>query len=423
MTTLPITDIWYAKEERQRQDLGDLTDLINSIAQIGLINPIVVTREGQLVAGERRLTACKELGLPTVPVRYLEDLTPRQLKLVELDENLKRKDIDWKELVRAVQEYTDIYRADHPDAPISEVATELGFSRTNYQRYMGIAAYLAEDKKNISAAPSISVARGIWERTEQRQRSSAEGELAKAFTPTLTFPSDDEAPAPQPKKTSTHETPIIHGAFPDAYDGPKLNFLHCDFPYGISADKHDQGAAIAHGGYADSEDAYWDLVKQLRDFTASHVADNAHMMFWFSMRFYQSTIEALTFAGWNVNYMPLIWHKTDNRGVIPDYKRGPRQIYETAFLCTRGERFVVKSRANVAAFPTTKEYHMSEKSLPMLLHFFEMFVDDTTVMLDPTCGSGNALIAAHKLGARSVAGIEADENFAALAQDNWRKNA
>jgi hypothetical protein len=43
---------------------------------------------------------------------------------------------------------------------------------------------------------------------------------------------------------------------------------------------------------------------------------------------------------------------------------------------------------------------------PMLRHFFEMFVDEHTIMLDPTCGSGTALRAAEALKAKYVLGVE-----------------
>jgi predicted RNA methylase len=59
---------------------------------------------------------------------------------------------------------------------------------------------------------------------------------------------------------------------------------------------------------------------------------------------------------------------------------------------------------------------MSEKPEPMLRHFFGMLVDENTVMLDPTCGSGSALRAAESVGAKYVLGIEANSEFAALAR-------
>ena len=46
----------------------------------------------------------------------------------------------------------------------------------------------------------------------------------------------------------------------------------------------------------------------------------------------------------------------------------------------------------------------------MLKHFFEMFVDDLTEILDPTCGSGSALAAAKNLGAKRLVGMDVNED-------------
>jgi DNA modification methylase len=50
-----------------------------------------------------------------------------------------------------------------------------------------------------------------------------------------------------------------------------------------------------------------------------------------------------------------------------------------------------------------------------------MFVDEFTLMLDPTCGSGSSLIAAESLGARHVLGLEIDKDFCEQANRSVRK--
>ncbi|SEB85835.1 chromosome partitioning protein, ParB family [Rhizobiales bacterium GAS191] len=57
---------------RLRRDLGDIASLAASIADIGLLHPIVVSQDGLLLAGERRLEACRLLGWETVPVTIIE---------------------------------------------------------------------------------------------------------------------------------------------------------------------------------------------------------------------------------------------------------------------------------------------------------------------------------------------------------------
>lgn len=57
---------------RYRQDLGDLRPLAESIEEVGLLHPVVVTPEGRLIAGQRRLAACRLLGWAEVPVTVVE---------------------------------------------------------------------------------------------------------------------------------------------------------------------------------------------------------------------------------------------------------------------------------------------------------------------------------------------------------------
>lgn len=77
---------------RHRKDLGDLRSLMASIREVGLLNPITLTRDARLVAGQRRIEAYKRLGEVTIPARYVDNLSDAVLALrAELDENTERK--------------------------------------------------------------------------------------------------------------------------------------------------------------------------------------------------------------------------------------------------------------------------------------------------------------------------------------------
>ena len=67
--TWPIAKIIVG--ERHRRDMGDLAGLAQSIAEIGLLNPITVDENGHLLAGARRLAACKLLGWTHVEVKIV----------------------------------------------------------------------------------------------------------------------------------------------------------------------------------------------------------------------------------------------------------------------------------------------------------------------------------------------------------------
>lgn len=79
--------------ERRREDLGDIDGLARSITRYGLLHPIVVDDDNRLVAGERRLRACQQLGHSEIDVRRLAELTEPELREIELEENLRRKDL------------------------------------------------------------------------------------------------------------------------------------------------------------------------------------------------------------------------------------------------------------------------------------------------------------------------------------------
>ena len=75
--------------KRHRRDLGDIRSLAKSIDAHGLLHPIVVTPDGRLIAGERRLEAYKLLGRKEIPITEV-DLA--EIVRGELAENADRKD-------------------------------------------------------------------------------------------------------------------------------------------------------------------------------------------------------------------------------------------------------------------------------------------------------------------------------------------
>ena len=72
---------------RRMRSLGDVNALIASIRELGLLNPITVTRERRLVSGHHRIAAFKVLGRRTIPAVVLA-LGRDEAQLCEIDENL-----------------------------------------------------------------------------------------------------------------------------------------------------------------------------------------------------------------------------------------------------------------------------------------------------------------------------------------------
>jgi ParB family chromosome partitioning protein len=83
-------------QPRQSIDRDKLQELANSIAEHGLIQPLIVTQHGygyQLIAGERRWRASQLAGLATVPV-IIKETSPQQMLELALVENIQRSDLN-----------------------------------------------------------------------------------------------------------------------------------------------------------------------------------------------------------------------------------------------------------------------------------------------------------------------------------------
>jgi ParB/RepB/Spo0J family partition protein len=93
-----------------RKDVGDLTELISSITDVGVLEPIVVRPMGEgyeVIAGSRRTAAAREAGLMTIPAMVVE-VTDAQAKRISVIENLHRKGITLEERVAGYKELQDL---------------------------------------------------------------------------------------------------------------------------------------------------------------------------------------------------------------------------------------------------------------------------------------------------------------------------
>ena len=87
---------------RIRKDLGDIDSLRESMRRSGLLNPIIITTDFCLVAGQRRLEAAKRLGWKRIQCYVIEAGDPEALLQIELDDNAVRKDFTSDELADAL---------------------------------------------------------------------------------------------------------------------------------------------------------------------------------------------------------------------------------------------------------------------------------------------------------------------------------
>mgnify|MGYP002779531676 FL=1 len=115
-------------QPRVRWDEEQLESLAGSIAEYGIIQPIVVSRPGttkpyQIIAGERRWRAAQRAGLAAVPI-LVREATPAQILELALVENIQRSDLNPIEEALAYRQLTVEFGLKQ-----SEVAARVGRSR------------------------------------------------------------------------------------------------------------------------------------------------------------------------------------------------------------------------------------------------------------------------------------------------------
>lgn len=412
-------EIIVKRDERQRKELVGLEELGQSIMLNGQIQPIVITRDNVLIAGERRLAAIRLMKLREVKCVYRDEVDAATLKALEFEENAKRIDLPWKDKCLAVQEYHSIRSSQDPEWSQAKTARALSLSAKEISELLEVAQAVASGNKLVAEAPKLSTAKGIVKRATERREAAQTSELTSLLSPKpVKAQPEGVVEAEKPSGTGL----ILNLSFHDwasTYDGNKFNLIQCDFPYGVGMDKSDQGSGDAYGTYEDTPDIYWALVDTLLLHLDNFCEESAHLIFWFSMDYYAETLARLS-SKFRVNPFPLVWHKSDGSGILPDPNRGPRRTYETAFFASRGDRKIVRAVSNSVGAPIQRGRHMSEKPQEVLRHFFRMVVDEHSSVFDPTCGSGSALRAGLASGASRVLGLELNPEFAAHADELLR---
>lgn len=166
---VPISEI-KINPGRRKAAPGDIRELADSIAAIGLLNPITVSSGRTLIAGLHRLEAAKLLGWTEIEctVSSLEGL---RAELAEIDENFVRSDLTPIKYGELLLRRKEIYEALHPE---SIQTNQGGPFRGNQHREVGDK--LTQTTKSFSQDTAEKL--GISRRTVERQV-----QIAKKLTP------------------------------------------------------------------------------------------------------------------------------------------------------------------------------------------------------------------------------------------------
>jgi ParB family chromosome partitioning protein len=125
-----------------RVEIGDLSELVASIREVGVLEPILVrpSEVGRfmIISGERRYRASLELGLVELPCIEM-DVDDRAVAEISLIENLQRKDLNCFEEADGYKALADKFGYKH-----EEIAKKIGKSRTSITESLALAAIPAD---------------------------------------------------------------------------------------------------------------------------------------------------------------------------------------------------------------------------------------------------------------------------------------
>ncbi|MEM7179541.1 MAG: ParB/RepB/Spo0J family partition protein [Spirochaetota bacterium] len=138
---IPLDKITANPQQPRVFGLDTIGDLLQSIERLGLIEPIVVRREGdryQIIAGERRYRAVKKLGWQEIPA-VVTDADPDMCYEMALAENEKRKNLNPWEVGRAIK-----FLREEKGKTAEQVSHILGYS-IRYVKQLSSIARLAQE--------------------------------------------------------------------------------------------------------------------------------------------------------------------------------------------------------------------------------------------------------------------------------------
>ena len=185
--------------DQPRQVMGDLSELMASIAEKGIIEPLVVRQRGsryQIVAGERRYQAAVRVGLRELPV-VIRDVDDTEIIEVALVENIQRKDLGPFEEAEAMASLAEKCGYTHED-----LAKRLGKSRTSVTESLALAEMPAE-VRNLCRLADISskslLLQIVRQQTPQKMIALIE-QLTREGRPAITREQARKATAAKPPR-------------------------------------------------------------------------------------------------------------------------------------------------------------------------------------------------------------------------------
>lgn len=462
-TLLPLLSINV--EGRLRADLGDIEDLARSIASLaeakpdthGLMHPIVIDEESNLVAGGRRYAAFTLLASdkvksslgPTyysvVPVTNLGTLTPAKRRMLELEENLRRKQMTWQEEILGLADYHRMSERealkDRESWTQEMTAKFFNVSQASISVALTIAKELNASKDNeywkcdsATAAIALRAQKKLDEASREQLRrielrrleASKNVQIAAA---TVSIETIDLARAvPVPQATGPIVKPVLtpdqiasfyyHGdgreLLPQIAKSTRINHIIFDPPYAIDEDnmanvaKHDRVRATHE------VEPSLILIRDFLDIGYQFIAEDGFMCMWYDLDHHEKIRTWAELIGWKVCRWPIIWCKTSNcQNQAAQYN--VTKATEVCYILRRSTSSIIKTKQSknfILADAVSSGSHPYVKPDAVWGYLLDTVSVEGDTVVDLCAGEGSSLAAAFKRN-RNPIGVEIDNTHIA----------
>lgn len=406
---IPLAKI--SEGTRFREDYGEITELVDSITKNGLIQPIAVgLNHGEisdstnlpyiLIAGGRRFRACKLAKLDHIPVRIYERvLTPDQFRSIELEENVRRKELGWQETLALEREIHDL-QVKIKGVKTSTSPDAAGHSLRDTAKLLNKShSALSVDRKLSKAMtnhPNLP-----W---EQCKNKSDANKLLKKVT-NIVNTKILATKAEKKLKTGTKLARMLTDSYIIAdcltamteFPANTFNFAEVDPPYGISLKDNKQNYKDNFDEYVEpTPEEYPEFLTKLYTNLYRIMAPNSWIISWFAPEpWFEPTQQAITNAGFKTHRMCGIWVKPNGQTNNPNLRLG--NSYEMFFYASKGNPKLKKpgriNTFNFAPVAPQLKIHPAERPIELIQELLQTFAAPNSRVIVPFAGSGKTLIA------------------------------
>lgn len=399
---IAITDIKITRERFRPADDKAVAELADSMLRFGQLQPVILDDENELLDGMHRITAAELNSWTHVEAVYKSNVSETLAREIELETNIRRKEMTWQERGKAIAEIDRLKRIDNPNWGQAQTAAVVGTTR----------------RADVADAIKLNAMMELFPEIANAKNMSQAMNMANQKARMITRAIDvQEAPTDSLVEIATR----IHCG--DALDFIKtlpdnsIDAVITDPPFGVAYDERIASTVGASSSYEDSDATYRRILTIVPDLYRVLKPDSFCVWF-FGMSWYTEVHAAFKLAGFTVDDMPIIWDRTDGRTYTNRPDRYFARGYDVALHTFKGNPIMVqKAKPNILRIPpvaSNDRETLVERPVELYAELIRRMTHPGQVVADFFVGSGSCPAAAASLG-RNYIGSELDPTRHAYA--------